>query len=183
MIVLRLMLAFALLAVPAIAQDATSSSSADASSSVAPSDTGSSVGSSDPADTASSQQAAPGGLSDAELEMAVRAAYSAAANFASGNGNYFARDGLTAPLHDAIATAVAAAYPTMVVPADAFADLDAAKVCLAAAGAALRIAANTYGDGIALAAVTETRVFAYDYDPHKAADIKVLPAADCIKPK
>lgn len=115
--------------------------------------------------------------------MAVRAAYAAAAAFASAHGNYFARDGVIPPLHDAVASAVTAAYASVLVPADAAADLDAAKVCLKVPGTQLRIATNTYGDGITLVAVTDGRVFAYDYDPHKSADIKILAAADCIKPK
>jgi hypothetical protein len=122
-------------------------------------------------------------LSDGELEMAVRAAYSGAAAFAAAHGNYFARDGVFAPLRDAVAAASASAYPSVVVPADIAADLDAAKVCLAAPGTELRIGSNTYGDGITLVAVTDRRVFAYDYDPHQAAEIKVVAAADCIKPK
>ena len=148
-----------LLPLPAVAQDMSSSSS----SSVAP-----------PVVLS---------LSDPDLELAVRAAYNGAAAFAAAHGNYFARDGVFAPLRDAVAAASASAYPSVVVPADIAADLDAAKVCLAAPGTELRIASNTYGDGITLVAVTDRRVFAYDYDPHQAAEIKVVAAADCIKPK
>ena len=89
--------------------------------------------------------------------------------------------GVFVPLHDAVAAAVAQAYPAVVVPAEAAANLDAARLCLAAPGTELRIATNIYGDGITLVAVTDHRVFAYDYDPHRAAGIKVIPAADCIK--
>lgn len=167
--ILRIALALAFVATPAMAQDAASSSSAAQSSmSSAPS---------------SIVPEAPAGLSDAELEMAVRAAYSAAAAFASAHGNYFARDGVFAPLREAVAAALALAYPAIVVPADPVADLDAAKVCRPAPGTELRIAANAYGDGITLVAITDRRAFAYDYDPHTAAEIKVFPAADCIKPK
>jgi hypothetical protein len=165
----RIVLALALLATPALAQDASSSSPlVEPSASAEPS---------------SSAPQPPQGLSDGELEMAVRAAYSGAAAFAAAHGNYFARDGVFAPLRDAVAAASASAYPSVVVPADIAADLDAAKVCLAAPGTELRIASNTYGDGITLVAVTDRRVFAYDYDPHQAAEIKVVAAADCIKPK
>lgn len=165
----RIVLALALVATPALAQDASSSSPlVEPSASAEPS---------------SSAPQPPQGLSDGELEMAVRAAYSGAAAFAAAHGNYFARDGVFAPLRDAVAAASASAYPSVVVPADIAADLDAAKVCLAAPGTELRIASNTYGDGITLVAVTDRRVFAYDYDPHQAAEIKVVAAADCIKPK
>ena len=165
----RIVLALALLATPALAQDASSSSPlVEPSASAEPS---------------SSAPQPPQGLSDGELEMAVRAAYSGAAAFAAAHGNYFARDGVFAPLRDAVAAASASAYPSVVVPADIAADLDAAKVCLATPGTELRIASNTYGDGITLVAVTDRRVFAYDYDPHQAAEIRVVAAADCIKPK
>ena len=143
----------------------------------------SSAPSSASADASSSAQLAFGDLSDAELEMVVRAAYAAAAGFASGHGNYFARDGIVAPLLDAIAPAVATAYPSVGVSRDGFADLDAAKLCLTLPGTELRLATNTYGDGVTLVAVTSGRSFAYDYDPHKAPEIKVVPAADCVKLK
>jgi hypothetical protein len=121
-------------------------------------------------------------LGDADLEGAVRAAYTAAAAYSVAHGNYFVRDGVFAPLRDAIAAALAADYDTVVVPEEAAADLDAARVCLAVPGTELRIATNTYGDGITLAAVTDRRIFAYDYDPHKSSEIKVVTAADCMKP-
>lgn len=171
MIIPRLALALALCATPVLGQDASTFSSSASSSSAASED------------VPPSSEPSPAALSDAELEMAVRAAYTAAASFASAHGNYFARDGEFAPLHDAVASAATAAYASVVVPTDVSADLDVARVCLTAPGTELRMATNTYGDGITLVAVTDTRVFAYDYDPHKAADVKVVAAADCIKPK
>lgn len=167
--VLRIALVLGFMTTPAVAQDAASSSMASQAS--------------QPPEPSSSAPQTPPGLSDGELEMAVRAAYSAAAAFAAAHGNYFARDGVFGPLHDAVAAASAAAYPAVVVPADIAADLDAAKVCLAAPGTELRVASNTYGDGITLVAVTDRRVFAYEYDPHKSSDIKVLAAADCMTTK
>jgi hypothetical protein len=172
MIIPRLVLALALCATPALAQDASSSSAPSLTPFIVPST---------PVESSSSTPAAPQGMSDAELEMAVRAAYTAAAAFASAHGNYFARDGGFGPLRDAIAAALAGAYPAVVVPAGLVADLDAARVCLAAPGGELRVATNIYGDGITLVAVTDTRVFAYDYDPHQAADIRVIAGADCLK--
>lgn len=166
MIISRIALALAFIVTPAMAQDAASSSSSQPSL---------------PSEPSSSAPDVPGGLDDAELEMAVRAAYTASAAFATAHGDYFARDGVFVPLHDAVAAAVAQAYPAVVVPAEAAANLDAARLCLAAPGTELRIATNIYGDGITLVAVTDHRVFAYDYDPHRAAGIKVIPAADCIK--
>lgn len=161
-----LFVALLLGAVPALGQDASSSSSnvssSEASSSVEP--------------------PIPDGLSDTDLELAVRTAYTGASGFATTHGNYFARDGVFAPLHDAIAAELTKAnFGTVAVPADATADLAAARVCLSAPGTELRIATNTFGDGVTLVAVTDTRYFAYTYDPHEADDIKVTAAADCMK--
>ncbi|MBN9306382.1 MULTISPECIES: hypothetical protein [unclassified Devosia] len=120
------------------------------------------------------------GLSDAELERAVRAAYTGAAAYALAHGNYFARDGVFPPLRDAIAAELAAeGFSTVAVPEQAAADLAAARVCLAAPATELRIAPNLFGDGVTLVAVTDARYFAYVYDPHAADDIKVIAAADC----
>ena len=163
--------ALLLVASPALAQDsssslqiAPSSSAPDVSSSVAP----------PPA----------AGPSDADLERAVRAAYTGASAFAAAHGNYFARDGVFPPLRDAIAAELVkqglAAVTVPAIPAD---DPAAMKTCLTAPGAELRIAVTTYGDGISLVAVTDARDFAYDYDPHKAPDIVVTKAEDCAQPK
>ena len=157
--------------VPAWAQDLSSSSS------VAPSSEPSSLESS-----SSMAPLPPVGLSDADLELAVRAAYTAASAFAAAHGNYFARDGVFPPLRDAVAAALAAEFPAVAVPADASADIEAGRVCLAAPGTELRIAPNLFGDGVTLIAVTEARYFAYAYDPHEADDIKVIAATDCVKP-
>lgn len=124
--------------------------------------------------------AALAGDSDASLEQVVRTAYAGAAAFASAHGNYFARDGVYPPLHDAVATALAAGgYPSVgiVGPADG----DASRACRRQPGVELRIGTNIYGDGVSLVAATSFRVFAYHYDPHQAADIVVTPAAACSK--
>lgn len=123
----------------------------------------------------------PRDLSDAELETLVRTASTAASGFARTNGNYFARDGDFAPLRKAVATAVSkAGFTPVVVPERAAADPDAAKTCLTAPGTELRLATNTFGDGVSLVAVTEARMFAYRYDPHESAEIIVTPASDCV---
>ena len=132
-------------------------------------------------DIAEASANTPRSLSDAELEKLVRAAYTAASDFARANGNYFARDGAFAPLHKAIATAVTdAGFPSVVVPESAASDADAAKMCLSAPGTELRLAINVFGDGVSLVAVTDKRVFAYRYDPHESAEVKVTPATDCV---
>ena len=123
------------------------------------------------------------GVSDAELEMLVRVAYSAATGFARAHGNYFARDGVFAPLRDKIATEITAAgVPDVTVPETAADSFDAARQCLAGHGTELRIATNIFGDGLSLVAVTSHRAFSYNYDPHEAAEIAVHPADDCVKP-
>lgn len=119
---------------------------------------------------------------DADLERAVRAAYTGAAAYAAAHGNYFARDGVFAPLRDAVAAElVTQGLASVVVPDKPFADLAAAQRCAWAPVTQLRIAINLYGDGVSLVAVTNARLFSYHYDPHEAAEIVVAPAADCIK--
>src|SRR3569623_3458046 len=164
------MVIFALATVPALAQDTSSSSSvlSSVTSSLEPS---------------SSAYPAPAGLTDADLDLAVRAAYTGASAFAAANKNYFARDGVFPPLRDAVAAELTKQnFATVTVPADPVADIEAGRVCLSSPGTELRIATNTFGDGVTLIAVTETRYFAYAYDPHQTDDIKITPAADCIKP-
>jgi hypothetical protein len=156
---------------PACAQDASSASSL-ASSGELPS----------LAPSSSAETSTPMGSSDAELELVVRAAYTAASAFAVAHGNYFARDGVVGPLRDAVAAALTAGYPSVVVPADPVADIEAGRVCLTTPGMELKIAPNTFGDGVTLIAVTDARYFAYAYDPHEADDIKITAATDCIKP-
>ena len=165
-------LSLLLLTAPAIAQDASSSALPSAFSGSAPSSS---------LEPASSNAApAPAGLSDADLELAVRAAYAAALDFAAAHDNYFARDGVVEPLRAAIAEALASAYPSVVVP-DAAVDGDAAKACLTAPGTTLRVASNVFGDGLWLTAVTDTRLFSYTYDPHKSAEVVVQAATACSR--
>ena len=122
-------------------------------------------------------------LSDSELELAVRAAYSGAAAFAVAHGNYFARDGVFAPLRDAVSTELLEeGYGSVVVPARPAADLATARTCLAAPGTELRIVTSLYGDGVSLVAVNDRRDFIYAYDPHEDPTIKVTPAEACVKP-
>jgi len=159
-----LIVTLALAAAPAWAQDSASSSlsSSEASASEPP---------------------IAAGLSDAELERAVRAAYTGASAYALAHGNYFARDGVVPPLRAAVAAELAAeGFSAVAVPDQPAADVAAARVCLAAPGPELRIGANIFGDGVTLVAVTDVRYFAYVYDPHAADDIKVTAAADCVKP-
>lgn len=166
-----------LLATPAVAQDSSSASSES-----------SSLASSAPSalDASSTMQPVPpAGLSDGDLELVVRAAYTGASAFAAAHGNYFARDGVLPPLHDAIAAELGReGYASVAVPAVGSPELgaDGIKTCLASAGTELRLVTTTYGDGLTIVAVTDTRAFGYAYDPHKAADIVITKAEDCAKP-
>ncbi|MEQ1770348.1 MAG: hypothetical protein ABL879_10965 [Devosia sp.] len=121
-------------------------------------------------------------LADGPLEQAVRAAYSAALKHAAAHDNYFAPNGDFDTLRAAIATALETdEFKAVVVTAMPSKDLAAASACLPVEGTELRIAVNAPGDGLTLAAVTDTRVFSYHYDPHEAADIKVAAAKACNK--
>lgn len=154
---------------PALAQGTSSSSSSADSSST------------DLSASSAEQISSP--PTDAQLELIVRAAYNGAAAFAAAHGNYFARDGVFGPLHDAIrAELLEEGYGAATVPAEAAADLKAARACLATPGLELRIVSSTFGDGLSLVAVTDTRDFAYAYDPRESADIKISPAEPCLKP-
>jgi hypothetical protein len=124
----------------------------------------------------------PVGPSDAELERAVRAAYNGAAAFAALHGNYFTRDDAFPPVRDAIRTEMLSeGFDAVAVPEAAAASLDAARACLNAVGAELRIVPTMLGDGITLVGVSDARDFVYAYDPHKDAAIKVTPAEPCVK--
>lgn len=160
-----LLVTLALAAAPAWAQEASSSSSSASEMS-----------------SVELPPVVPAGMSDADLERVVRAAYTGASAYALAHGNYFARDGVFPPLREAVAAELAAeGFSAVALPEQPVADLEAARVCLAAPGTELRIGANIFGDGVTLVAVTDTRYFAYVYDPHAADDIKVTAAADCTK--
>lgn len=118
---------------------------------------------------------------DAELEQIVRVAYTAAANYARKNVNYFARDGITDPLRSAIEDELGRQNLMLVNVATApAADLAGTRVC-AAEGVELRFAVNLFGDGISLAAATAKRVFSYHYEPREEAAIVVAPSQACTK--
>jgi len=118
--------------------------------------------------------------SDAQLEQIVRAAYQAAIDYAKTDKNYFARDGVTAPLRGAIAAGLAqAGFADVAVPVDPADNLATARTCLGRAGTELRFVVNVFGDGLSLAAVTAARDLAYDFDPREMSDVLVYPAEAC----
>ncbi len=119
--------------------------------------------------------------SDAQLEQIVRVAYSAAAEYARKNTNYFARDDDFESLRIVIEDELGRQGLSYVnVPTAPLADLDAARIC-APEGTQLRIGVNMFGDSVTLAAVTAKRVFTYHYDPHEDAAIVVTPSQDCLR--
>ena len=121
----------------------------------------------------------PPGPTDAELEQVVRVAYTAAADYARKNTNYFSRDGVVDPLRSAIEDELGRQGLTFVeVAGKPSADLKAARAC-APEGTELRFAVSLFGDAISLAAATDERVFSYHYDPHEDAAIVVAPVAAC----
>ena len=132
--------------------------------------------------SSSSEAAPPASPSDADLERAVRAAYSGAAAFASANGNYFTRDDVFGPLRDAVRTELLSEnLGNVAVLEEPAADVAAARACLPAPGPELRIVPTMLGDGITLVAVSDSRDFVYSYDPHKDPGIAVTTAEPCIK--
>src|SRR4051812_7832905 len=108
------------------------------------------------ADTSSSapssmEPSPPPSVTDADLEKAVRAAYSGASAFAASHGNYFTRDDAFQPLRDAVRSEILQeGYGAVAVGEAPSASIAAAKACLATPGAELRIVTTTFGDGITL---------------------------------
>ena len=120
--------------------------------------------------------------SDYLLERMVRAAYTGASAFARENGNYFARDGVFAPLREAVAAELdGEGIAGVSVPEAAAESFAAASTCLSAPGRELRLVSNLYGDGLELVAVSSTRMFAYRYDPHDNTTVELVTARDCAK--
>jgi hypothetical protein len=124
---------------------------------------------------------APRALSDADLELLVRAAYTAAVTHSAAHGNYFAKDGTFGELRDAVAAGIVE-FKGVVVQETPAESLEAARQCLAAVGTEVRVATTEKGDGVSLVATTDGRTFSYDYDPHESTGVEVAPAADCIAP-
>jgi hypothetical protein len=117
------------------------------------------------------------GVPDSRLELIVRSAYAGAAAHARADGNYFSRDGDVGPVRAAILARLAA-DGFAAVPVIATGDAGAVRKC-ASGGTELRVAINLFGDGLALAAVTRERAFAYRYEPREAGRIVVEPPGDC----
>jgi hypothetical protein len=122
--------------------------------------------------------------SDADLEMIVYSAYTAAYAEAKRHQNLFSSDDLDfAGLRRAVRDALdKTGYGAANVETDAVASATAAKACATDGTIDLRFAFNSAGAGIAVAAVSDKRMSAYDYDPTKSSDLAITHAADCLPP-
>jgi hypothetical protein len=137
--------------------------------------------SSSPSSSSAEPPAAPAMLDDAGLEQAVRAAYTGARNFALAHKNYFTRDGVFIPLREAVSLEIGieGLGGSIVVAPEPAESIKAASACLPAPGAELRMVPTMFGDGIAIVAVSSTRLFAYSLEPRKAADVQITSGKPC----
>ncbi len=120
---------------------------------------------------------------DVQLQEAVYAAYTAAYGLALADPDYAFWDGRDfAPTHAAVAAALAEAGLNQVTFADApAADPDAAKACADPGTTVVRIAFTVDQGGITIAAASDTRVYAYDYDYNISSDLRVTEPRVCAR--
>lgn len=118
---------------------------------------------------------------DRDLEMIVNAAYSAAYGRALKHGNKFnSSDFGYGDLRDAMrATLEKAGYGAAAVATDPSDGAAAAKACATDGKVDLRVAFNNDGVGVVIAAVSATRMAAYEYNPSTASDLAITHADDC----
>jgi hypothetical protein len=119
---------------------------------------------------------------DLDLEMIVYGAYSAAYNRAVEHQNFFTdADFGFAALRRAIRDALEKeGYGATSVPELPAADAAAAKACADNGRIELRAAVTRGGTGIVLAAVSDRRLSAYEYDPEQPGKLVITHAADCL---
>ena len=120
--------------------------------------------------------------SDHDLEMIVFGAYTGAYNQALKHNNAFESDELSfADLRNAIRNALEKeGYGAANVLAAPVASAAEAKACATDGHIDLRIAFNNDGVGIVLAAVSDTRLSAYEYDPTNGAGLVITHADACL---
>lgn len=124
----------------------------------------------------------PANPTDYDLEMIVYIAYGAARDFALANDNYFVAPGGTfEPLRAAIVGRLEKeGYGAVELPTEPASSPEDARECAAPGRKTqLHVASPAGGAGLTLAAVTDTRMSAYDYDPDKGPDITVTTAQPC----
>lgn len=118
---------------------------------------------------------------DAQLQNAVYAAYEAAYALAVATPDYVFWDGSDySPTRDAVTQALANQnLAGIAVPLDPAADPAAAKACAPGGQTELRIAFTPDRTGITVAAVSDSRVYAYEYDYNVSADLRVVDPRPC----
>jgi hypothetical protein len=116
--------------------------------------------------------------SDTRLELIVRAAYGLAAAHARANGNYFAADGDTGALEQAIESRLS----PLGIAVEAAVVTDTALLARCVTGpVTLRIAPNIFGDGLTLTAVSSRRAVTYRYEPRESAELIIEPPVGCTR--
>jgi hypothetical protein len=118
---------------------------------------------------------------DLQLQDAVYAAYNAAYGLALADPDYAFWDGSDfAPARAAVTSALADANLGAITVAEAPADgPDAAKACAEPGITTVRLAFTPDRSGITVAAASDTRVYAYQYDYNISSDLLVTEVRDC----
>lgn len=118
---------------------------------------------------------------DAQLQTAVYAAYDAAYALAVATADYTFWDGSDySPTRDAVTQALANDnLGGVTIALDPVADPAAAKACAPAGQTELRIAFTPDRTGITVAAASDSRVYAYEYDYSVSADLRVIDPRPC----
>jgi len=118
---------------------------------------------------------------DRQLQDAVYAAYNAAHALAMADAGYAFWNGTDfTPVRDAVTTALADAGLGGIAVADApLADPAAAKACAEPDTTVLRLAFTPDRGGITVAAASDSRVHAYEYDHSISSDLRVTEVRDC----
>ncbi len=119
---------------------------------------------------------------DHDLEMIVYGAYTGAYNQALKHNNYFESDDLPfADLRTAVRDALEKeGYGATTVPTAPVASAADAKACATDGHIDLRFAFNNSGVGVVIAAVSDKRMSAYEYDPSTGSDLVITHADDCL---
>ena len=121
---------------------------------------------------------------DNDLQTMVYDAYVGAYRQALKHDNRFISDAfkyadLRAAVRDALEKS---GYGAVVVPSAPSASPDVARACATGGKIELRLAFKNDGVGISLAAVSDKRLAAYDYDPDKSSDLVITKPEDCGTP-
>ena len=118
---------------------------------------------------------------DLQLQDAVYAAYTAAYGLAIADADYAFWNGTDyAPALAAVTTALADAGLGQITVADVpAADTDSAKACAEPGTTAVRLAFTPDRSGITVAAASDSRVYAYQYDNSISSDLMVTEVRDC----